>query len=934
MPISKKLNILILEDIPIDAELVRCELERANVSFNFKRVATRSKFVKELNEFLPDVILADFSLPQFTGLDALRHVRANGLDTPYILVTGAQKEEVAVQCLKEGADDYILKSSLRRLPGALENVLEKKEAERQEKRLAEELDKSSRQMLTIFESITDSFFAVDSSWRFMYLNPRSDLLLSRVGKRREDMLGKDLLEEFPAFRNNAGSKSLQKAMIEHEFVQFEEFYPEFGLWLHVRAYPVDDGLSIYLQDISERKREEQTKEAVYKISDAANSERNVNELLHRIHNIVGELVPARNFYIAIYDSDNDIISYPYFVDEFNAKPATGHPGKGLTELVLHQGESLMASPSLIRELVSLGEIEFNGSQTPWWLGVPLKTGRGVIGVIAVQQYAKEAPYSNLEKSILEYVSAQAAIAIEHKQAEHKIREQASLLDIAQDAILVHRLDGTIIFWNKSAERIYGWSKGEVLGQNVNRLFCEKTESVAGAFKSVIEKGNWFGEMRHVTKEKKEVVVESRWSLVLDDQGTPESILVINTDITEIKRLQNQSIRAQRLESMGTLASGIAHDLNNVLSPIIMSIPLLKERLTDPSMKDVLQTLQISAKRGEGIVKQILSFVRGRDGENMIIQIRHLINDLVMFLSQTFPPSIVVRTKCGKDTWPVLGDATQLYQVLLNLAINARDAMPNGGMLMISVQNTIIGERMRHLHGALGAERFVTISVKDSGMGIPTEALDKIFDPFFTTKGQEKGTGLGLSIIHTIVKNHGGFVDVESEFGKGAEFVVYLPAKEFSDVDEHQTEQRLPGGNGQTILVVDDETCVVESISATLKNRNYKVITAADGAEAVALYAQKRGTIDAVILDMLMPLMDGPTTVRALNVIDPKVNIIGMSGSISEKQRGNAEFPFAELPFLQKPFSVEQLLFIIDEVLHTGGGMRKMVSPAPRYASGA
>lgn len=200
--IPKKLNILILEDIPIDAELVRCELERADISFSMRRVATRNRFVKELNEFMPDVILADYSLPQFNGLEALRHVRECGLDTPYILVTGAQKEEIALQCLREGADDYIMKSSLKRLPGALEKVLEKKEAEREEKRLVEKLEKSAKQMLTIFESITDAFFAVDSSWQLMYLNPRSDLILSKVNKRREEMFGKNWWTNFPAFERS------------------------------------------------------------------------------------------------------------------------------------------------------------------------------------------------------------------------------------------------------------------------------------------------------------------------------------------------------------------------------------------------------------------------------------------------------------------------------------------------------------------------------------------------------------------------------------------------------------------------------------------------------------------------------------------------------------------------------------------------------------
>ena len=229
---------------------------------------------------------------------------------------------------------------------------------------------------------------------------------------------------------------------------------------------------------------------------------------------------------------------------------------------------------------------------------------------------------------------------------------------------------------------------------------------------------------------------------------------------------------------------------------------------------------------------------------------------------------------------------------------------------------MIEECLQHFHGVLGTDRYVKISVKDSGAGIPREAFDKIFDPFFTTKGQERGTGLGLSIVHTIVKKHNGFIDVETEVGKGSEFVVYLPAKDNSDASENKSERGLPRGSGQTILIVDDETCVVDLISATLKDRNYKVMKAANGIEAVATFAENKVIIDVVLIDMLMPVMDGPTTMRALKAMEPNVNIIGMSGSVSEKERGDADFPFHDLPFLQKPFSAEQLLFLVDEVLHT------------------
>ncbi len=915
----KELNILVLEDIPIDAELIEQELERAQIAFRIRRAATKAKFLKQLQDLNPDVILADYSLPQFNGLEALRLVRESGLDTPFILVTGTQKEEIAVECLKEGADDYILKSSLRRLPGALENVLRKKEAEREKRQLARELEKSAKQMVTIFESITDAFFAVDSTWRLMYLNPRSDVFLEKVNKERQEMWGKNWWDEFPAEPSSVAFMELQRAMEKRIDVEFEDFFPLLNSWLHIRAYPAEDGLSIYVQDISDRKRSAMVQHAVYDISEAASIESSFLRMTESIHRIIGGLMPAKNIHIALYDAENDILSYPYFVDEIEKCPEPTKPGKGLTEYVLRTGEPLLATPEVLAELRAKSEIESSQSTSIDWLGVPLKTAGGVIGVLAVQNYSGAFRFGNIEKDVLQFVSTQVAMAIERKRSEEKIREQASLLDVAQDAIIVRDLHEKILYWNKGAERIYGWTGVEALGKSSADLLHKDAELASEAFESVMKTGVWFGELQQSAKDGRDLTVESRWSLVRDEQGRPKSILIINTDTTEKKRLEQQFIRSQRLESIGTLASGIAHDLNNVLAPITMSLPLLKEHLTSQSSQDILELLRVSAKRGEGIVKQILSFVRGVDGQHVVLQTKHLVNDLVTFLSQTFPPSVSIKTKYAKDTWPVVGDATQLYQVLMNLSINARDAMPNGGILNISLQNLVADDQFHSVHPETDSNRYVVLSVKDTGTGIPVELMDKIFDPFFTTKERGKGTGLGLSIVHTVVKNHGGFVEVYSQEGKGTEFRIYLPASEDTDAQSKEPVGALPAGNGEKILVVDDESAIAELANVTLKNRNYQVLSASDGTEAVALFAQNKGSISVVLLDMLMPLMDGPTTLKALRKLDPGVRVIGMSGYSAEIQDQEVDSAFGQLPFLQKPFSVEQMVQKIQEVLRETNG---------------
>jgi len=909
------LHILMLEDIPIDAELTEHELHAANISCTLKRVATRAKFVRELKDCLPDVILADYTLPQFSGLDALRLAKEMKLDVPFILVTGTQKEDVAVECMKEGADDYILKTSLKRLPTAILNVLQKKEAERESRRLAEQLQISVKQVLTTFESITDAFFAVDHEWRLMYLNPRSDNFLSKVHKRREDLWGKSWWDEFPMPEESEGAKALRRAAEERIPVEFEQYFPPLQSWLHLRAYPAENGLSIYGQDITERKLVERVQRAVYKISEAASMQHNLEQMFRRIHEIISELMPVPNISFALYDPVRKLISFPYYIDEHRDGPDLRPPSAGLTEYVMRTGLPLLASKENVEGLELDGASLRMDVHCVDWLGVPLKTGSTVIGVLAVQSYTDGVRFGDVEKNMLLYVSEQVAMVIQRKRAEEQIRQQANLLEIAQDAIMVLDMTESIVYWNKSAERVYGWTREESLGQNASTLLQREKDALRVMVDQVLEKGIWFGETKQTTKKGKEVIVESRWSLVRDEAGNPSSILVIATDISEKKKLEEQFLRAQRLESIGTLASGLAHDLNNVLAPFIMAIPLLRDKVHEKQELEILDTLEVSARRGEGIVKQVLSFVRGVEGERAILQVKHLVTELKSFMSETLPPSIRVQSKYGKDPWPILGDATQISQVLVNLAVNARDAMPDGGILRVELQNIEIDEQMAAVHLDAHPGKYIVVTVSDTGTGMSPEVMNRIFDPFFTTKDPGKGTGLGLSTVLTIVKNHGGFLDVQSEPMNGSQFKMYFPATESPVVQEGETAREIPTGNGQCVLVVDDEPSINDLIQATLRGRNYRVLAAKDGTDALSMYVQHKDKIDIVLVDILMPFLDGPATIRTMQRINPDVKIIAMSGLLVDQDKRDELLSSNDIPFLQKPFSVEQLLMMIHETMN-------------------
>ncbi|MFB2937642.1 PAS domain S-box protein [Aerosakkonemataceae cyanobacterium BLCC-F154] len=561
------------------------------------------------------------------------------------------------------------------------------------------------------------------------------------------------------------------------------------------------------------------------------------------------------------------------------------------------------------------------------LVVPILQENKLWGLLVAHQCSEPRKWQSWEIELLKQLATQVEIAIqqsqlyqqvqqeliERKLAEQKIREQAALLNVTTDAILVRDLNHHILFWNQGAERLYGWKKEEVLGKCANNLLYWETPSIGlDIYENVINKGEWQGELQQVTKDGREIVVESRWSLVRDAAEAPKAILMVNTDITQKQLMERQFLRSQRMESIGTLAGGIAHDLNNILAPILMAVQLLKLQINSPQGQQWLDILEDSTRRGSELIKQVLSFARGLDGEHGVLQIRHLIKEIKKIVEEIFPRSIEIYTDVSKDLWAVCGDATHLHQVLMNLCVNARDAMPKGGSLTISAENLVITENDAELQMDAQPGSYVVVTVSDTGVGIASEILDRIFEPFFTTKEVGKGTGLGLSTVIGIIKSHKGFITVSSKIGKGSEFKVYLPAVEAA-TDLYEEEWELPIGNGELILVVDDEASIREITKSSLTAYNYQVLTAKDGVEAIALYAQHKNEISLVLVDMMMPLLDGANTIRALQKINPEVKTIASSGLISGTHLQEVENTIAN-QFLPKPYTTQELLEAMHNLL--------------------
>ena len=499
-----------------------------------------------------------------------------------------------------------------------------------------------------------------------------------------------------------------------------------------------------------------------------------------------------------------------------------------------------------------------------------------------------------------------------------------VLGAIAEGILGVDLDGTITFANSAARRLLQWDDDALIGRQAHGTM-RRAGAGAPADNSPdrpIDATFRDGNVRQVKgdfflrKDGTEFPVDYSVTPIEYERGGITGALVVFRDVTEERKLEAQFLRAQRIESIGALTGGIAHDLNNILGPILMAVDLFKMRLHDPGDLDLLGTVESSARRGAEIVRQVLSFARGFEGQRVIIRPVHLLREMEKIAAETFPKSIVVSTSEDDSVGTLVGDPTLLHQVLLNLCVNARDAMPEGGRLRLSASHEAIDEQFAAMHPHAKPGSYIVIEVADSGMGMRPEVAGKIFDPFFTTKEIGKETGIGLSAVLAIVKSHGGFVIVESTPDCGTAFRVYLPPDAEGPEITDAGPGDLPRGSGELILLIDDEAAVRSITGRTLEAFGYRVATACDGAEGVAIYAQRCNKIAAVVTDMMMPVMDGATTIRVLTRINPAVKIVAASGLAA---RGiEAEIAVQGVRhFIRKPYTAEALLKMLRDLLRRG-----------------
>lgn len=750
---AEPLDIVLLEQSPDEFQLIERELERGGISHATHWAKDEADFGRLLRVGDPELILTDTSIPSDAGAHAIELAHQVRPDVPIIILSDPAGEADAIDALRHGATDYVLKNRLERLGPVVERAVDEFHARHAHREALRQLSDQEAFYHSLVENIPLNIFRKDLLGRFTFVNQRfADLL----GMRVEDVLGRSDYDYFP------------------EELAFK--------------YRADDQRILSAGEVFEAVEENRGEDG------------------------------ARSFVQVI------------------KVPLTDAEGKRI------------------------------GLQGIFW---------------------------DITKA---RVDAEAVL------------RQANLLDRVQDAIIVIDFNGRITFWNQGAERLYDWSDDDACGRDLVELLGLDREEFERAKSRVCRKDGWTGEVRQLTKAGDEVVADSRWSIVRDPEGEPDSIIIINNDVTEKVRLKNQFLRAQRMEGVGSLASGVAHDLNNVLAPILMSAQMIRSGLEGEEMEEVVQTIESCAERGAMMLRQLLAFGRGAEGQREVVQPRALMEEMSRIMRETFPKNVQVVESYADDLWTTLGDATQIHQVLLNLTVNARDAMPEGGVIRLNAENAVLNHVNEPGFPEAQNGPYVVISVSDTGEGIPHEVKEKIFDPFFSTKTRDKGTGLGLSTTLGIVKGHRGFIQVEGRPGKGTTFRVFLPA---GDAEGTRLIMREPksaeaGELPAKVLLVDDEPGVLLMLTRILGRSNVSVVTAKNGVEALACLERADHGIELVISDIDMPEMTGTELVRQLRERANRIPIVVSTGLNTEEKVGGLREGLGVREFLLKPYAVPAL----------------------------
>jgi hypothetical protein len=682
-----------------------------------------------------------------------------------------------------------------------------------------------------------------------------------------------------------------------------------------------EGILLNAQDVTALQRMEAERQVISDVVHALNQTSNLDQLLTGIHEALKRIVSAQNCFVALHDPEHDTFEFPFFADEYDTAPPPQRVGRSCTAYVFRTGRAMLIPQSDFDRLAALGEVELVGSPSPAWLGVPLKTPTATIGVLVVQHYQNENAYDIRDLEFLDSVGGHIALAIERRRAEEELRKNESILRLLFERnpmpTWLHEAD-TLKFLrvNQAAVQLYGYSHEEFEKMSILaiRPSSEREKAVA-YFREIQDSSEDHGFWLHQAKDGKTFEVEIiSHALVYAGKRVR---LVVAQDISERRHLEQQLRQAQKMEAIGRLAGGVAHDFNNLLMVIKGHTELLLNVLPPSDhVARKIEQIDRSADRAAALTRQLLAFSRMQVLQPQVINLNSIIEEMGKLLPRLIGEDIELVVRADQELGAIRADASQMEQIIMNLAVNSRDAMPNGGKLVIETRNADLDQTYTASHPLMKPGAYIQLTVSDSGTGMDAETQSHIFEPFFTTKEKGKGTGLGLATVYGIVKQSGGFIWVYSELGKGTSFKIYIPRVD--QAEEHpgapKPTAEVPTGT-ETVLLTEDEQDVREIAREFLESGGYKVVEAKDASEAVQLARQHNGAIDLLVTDMVMPGMTGQELAVQLQREYPGLCIVFMSGysEHAATEMANAD-PTVRL--LSKPFSRGALLRTVREILHS------------------
>lgn len=919
------MKILHLEDDVHDAELVRQLLRRDWPDCEIVHVTTRDGYVEALRHGA-DIILSDYSLPEFDGGEALKLAREIMPDTPFIFLSGNIGEDRAIEALHAGAQDYVLKDRAKRLGPAIQRALREHDEHARTRRL--EIER--QHLAATLETTPDFVGLTDPDGRIFYLNRAARRLLALPDGALPDGLTLSALHP---------PEPLQRLVQEcFPVVERDGVWSGESLLLASggRIVPVAQVIighrdaagrvghySIVMRDLTARKQGEALvngqNQVLEMIAGGAPVEETLMTLLRFIESQCEEmlcsilLVAEDGLHLRGCLAPRLPAACVAALNDIPIADSAGSCGTAAHRRATVIVEDIANDPLW----AEYRPVALEHGLRACWSTPVFDVARRLLGTFAVYFRQPGAPTVR-HRQLVEIGTHIAAICLSRHETERQLRGQAEILNKASDSIIATDLMHRVTFWNQGAAHTFGWSPAEAIGRLESELFPMLSIGDApAAGRSAVEDREWRGEMQLADRQGVNHIMDTRITPIRDEAGRLQGRLSIATEVTAQRRIEEQFFRVQRLESIGMLAAGIAHDLNNVLAPILLAAPMLRDHASDPGDLRMIATLEKSAERGAALVRQILGFAHGAEGELRVLQPKHLLRDVATFIEETFPKSIRLETRVPPDLWPVKANATQLHQVLLNLCVNARDAMSASGTLTLHGENCVLDEIAAGEMEGAAPGAYLVLHVQDTGTGIPPDVLARIWEPFFTTKGTGKGTGLGLSTVRGIVESHGGFATVHTVPGHGTTFRVYLPATETSasQPGSGTSAPFAPRGIGELVLVADDEPGIRNTVAATLARHGYRVLTAADGAEAIALFAPRSKEIRVVITDLSMPNLDGAALASVVQRLNPAVKIIAVSGHTTESDGNPPTSQFTDA-FLVKPFRAEVLLTTVHELLRS------------------